>query len=75
MFGDLDHPYMLQYMCDCAVPYLENDGAQTRKEAALACTRLIERRGGGGAWAQVYPNSPDTDRKTKQCTSYASARS
>ena len=52
---------MLQYMCDCAVPYLENDSAATRKEAALACTRLLERRGGAAVAAQVLAGPPDRE--------------
>ena len=43
---DLDHPQMLGFMADCAVPYLDHDSFAIRKEAALACAHLLERRGG-----------------------------
>ncbi|KAK3265871.1 hypothetical protein CYMTET_25479 [Cymbomonas tetramitiformis] len=43
---NLDNHAMLGFMCDCAVRYLEDDVAETRREAALACAHLLERRGG-----------------------------
>jgi hypothetical protein len=52
---DLDHPSMLAFMADCAVRYMEADSWEIRKEAALACARLLERR--GGAVAGVHAGS------------------